>query len=138
MGIKRRLLLAAGFLCLALATLGIFLPLLPTVPFVILAASCFARSSARCYDWLLSSRAFGRPLRDYLEKKGVSWRDRIPALVFLWAAILVSALLLTHRTWLRVLLFVIAVGVTVHLALLKRPQADEGEDSCTTATSGKS
>ncbi|MAW59472.1 MAG: hypothetical protein CMJ94_01410 [Planctomycetes bacterium] len=70
-GLHRPLLLAAGLLCLALGAVGLFLPLLPTTPFLLLAAACFSRSSRRMHDWLLSNRVFGPILRDWEERGAV-------------------------------------------------------------------
>ena len=60
-------------------------PVLPTTPFLILAAICYARGSVGCYRWLVTNRVFGRYLDDYLHGRGVSWRVRAAALAFLWA-----------------------------------------------------
>lgn len=61
----RPLLAAVGLLCLGLAALGLFLPLLPATPFLLLAAACFARSSERLHGWMLRHRHFGPLLRDW-------------------------------------------------------------------------
>ena len=110
-----------GSLALALGVVGVVVPVLPTTPFLILAAVCYARSSARCYRWLVTNRVFGRYLDDYLRGRGVSWKIKACALVFLWVVISLSALLFVDALWLRILLFVVALGVTVHVVTLRGP-----------------
>ena len=83
-GYRRVLLIVAGSLCLALGVIGVIVPVLPTTPFLILAAICYARSSERGHRWLMSNRIFGTYLRDYLEGRGLSWRTTVSALVLLW------------------------------------------------------
>lgn len=61
----RALWLVLGIVCVGLAMIGVILPLLPTVPFLLLAAFCFARSSERLHDWLLSHRVFGPMILDW-------------------------------------------------------------------------
>ena len=114
----RVVLFVAGALSLLIGLVGIIVPLLPTTPFVILAAICFARSSQRVYRWLVTNRVFGRHLDDYLRGRRVSWRVRAGTLVLLWAVITVTAIVFVDAWWLRALLFVIAVGVTAHVVLL--------------------
>lgn len=63
---------AAGFLCLALGTIGIALPLLPTVPFLLLAAFCFGKSSDRLHNWLINHNKFGPPIRDWQRHGAIS------------------------------------------------------------------
>ena len=115
----RALLFVAGSLSLAIGIVGVVVPVLPTSPFLILAAICYARSSSRCYCWLVTNRVFGRYLDDYLHGRGVSWKVKTGALVFLWGVITVTAVLFVQVLWLRIVLFAIAVGVTVHLVMLK-------------------
>lgn len=74
LGLHRPLLLAAGLLFLALGAVGIFLPLLPTTPFLLLAAACFSRSSRRMHAWLLRNRLFGPILRDWEERGAIARR----------------------------------------------------------------
>lgn len=119
MRIKQTLLLTAGFLALALGTLGIFLPILPTTPFVLLAAACFIRSSRRFYIRLIANPLFGPLVENYLTYRAVPLRTKVTAILMLWVLILISLLIFAEALWLRILLLLIALGVTTHLALLK-------------------
>jgi uncharacterized membrane protein YbaN (DUF454 family) len=79
--------LAAGLLCLALGAVGIFVPLLPTTPFLLLAAACFSRSSRRMHAWLLGNRIFGPILRDWEERRAIARRTKLLATVLMLALI---------------------------------------------------
>jgi uncharacterized membrane protein YbaN (DUF454 family) len=114
----RYLLLTCGWLAVALGTVGIALPVLPTTPFVLLAAACFVRSSERLHDWLLSSPRFGPPIRDYLEGRGLTARTKALALVMLWASVLTSAVLFVPLRVVDLLLIAIAAGVSVYILRL--------------------
>jgi uncharacterized membrane protein YbaN (DUF454 family) len=121
--IRRSLLIAAGLLSTALAVLGIFLPLLPTVPLLLLAAACFARSSPRCHAWLREHRHFGPVLAAYQDGAGVPRRAKVSALLLIWTSIPLSALFLVEAIWLRLLLVLIALAVTSYLLWLPtRPE----------------
>ena len=117
--VMRGALIAVGSLAVALGTLGIFLPLLPTTPFLLLAAFCYARSSRRFYDWLLTNRWFGAYIRNYREGRGIALHHKIVALTLLWSTIGFSAACATDKLWLRLLLLLIATGVTIHLLWIK-------------------
>ncbi len=114
-GPRRALWLALGSVTLTLGLVGVALPLLPTTPFLIVAAIAFARSSERAHRWLLSNRVFGRRLCDYLEGRGIPWKSRLHALLLLWVAITLTALLAIDALALRMLLFAIAGLVTLHV-----------------------
>jgi len=109
---------------LLLGAVGIFFPVLPTTPFLLLSAACYARSSVRLHSWLLNTRIFGSYIRDYQEGRGVSLRHKIAALVLLWLSIGYAAGFAVSRTWLRILLLGIAAGVTIHLCKLKTRKGD--------------
>jgi uncharacterized protein len=115
----RILLIVAGSISVGLAVLGIILPVLPTTPFLLLAAWCYARSSTRFYVWLMTHRLWGKYLRDYTSGKGVPLRIKVWALTLLWAAILSSAFLAVELIWVRILLIVIAIGVSIHIIKIK-------------------
>ena len=74
---RRHLYLAGGWLSLGLAFLGLFLPLLPTTPFVLLAAMCFSRGSERLYQWLLAQPTFGPLLRDWQQHGVIRLRVKL-------------------------------------------------------------
>jgi uncharacterized membrane protein YbaN (DUF454 family) len=118
-GLLRWLLWISGFLSLGLGILGVFLPLLPTTPFLLLAAACFLRSSRRAYRWLMTNRWLGSYIRNYRENRAVDRRTKIVTLILLWVTISVSALAAVKALWIRILLFLIAVGVTIHVLSLK-------------------
>ncbi len=107
-----------------MGVVGIFVPMLPTTPFLLLAAALFARSSPRLYDWLLGHPRLGPYIRAFREERAIPLRVKVWSLVLLWVAILFSIFCVAAgRLWLQILLATIAVGVTVHIlsfATLKR------------------
>jgi len=120
----RALLFAVGVLSTALGVLGIFLPLLPTVPLLLLAAACFARSSPRCYTWLLDHPRLGPMVSDYLDGNGIPLRAKVWAILLLWTSISLSTLLLVPILPVKLTLFAVAIGVTIYL--LRLPTRNEG------------
>jgi len=117
--VKRTFLIAVGVLAVGLGAVGVFVPLLPTTPFLLLAAACFIRSSDRLYAWLIHHRWFGSYIRNYREHHAITLRAKVFTLVLLWAAIGYSSLLVAKTWWLRALLVAIAGGVTIHLIQLR-------------------
>ncbi|MFC2017878.1 YbaN family protein [Chloroflexota bacterium] len=115
----RAVLIILGSIFLGLGTLGILLPLLPTTPFFLLAAVCYARSSKRLHNWLLTNKWFGSHLKNYLEGHGASLRMKAFFLSFLWVTIGCSAALVVHTLPLRIILVIIAVGITIHIVLIR-------------------
>jgi hypothetical protein len=114
----RWFLVALGSLAVVLGIIGIVLPLVPTVPFLLLAAACYARSSEKCYAWLLNHRWFGEHIRNYRSGKGIPLRAKAAAIVLLWLAIGASAVFVIDIAWVRILLLAIAAGVTVQMCCL--------------------
>ena len=108
--LPRWFLVATGVSCVGLGTLGIFVPLLPTTPFLLLAAACFVRSSDRLHDWLMNHRVYGPIVRGYREHRALPASSKVTILVFTWAAILSSVLILAHP--MRFLLLAPAIGAT--------------------------
>jgi hypothetical protein len=116
---KKGLLILVGLLSLLLGLIGIFVPGLPTTPFLLLSAACFSRSSEKLYRWLMNNRWFGSIIRNYREHRAVSIKCKVTSLIFLWCTIGYTALFHTHHWGLRLILASIAVGVTFHLLKLK-------------------
>ncbi len=117
----RGVLVAAGSLAIGLGVLGLFLPVLPTTPFLLLAAACYARSSTRLHRWLYSNRVFGEYLRRYRAGEGIPLASKAMILALLWGSLAASALyaLPARLLWLKILLGLVGVGVTVHILRIK-------------------
>jgi uncharacterized protein len=113
--LKKWLLITAGTICVGLGVAGIFLPLLPTTPFLLLAAVCYAGSSPRFYHWLLENRWFGRYIKNYREGRGLTLTTKIISLVSLWATIGYSASFVVPWLAGKLVLLAIASGVTFHI-----------------------
>lgn len=116
--LTRPFLLAAGTFFVALGIAGILLPLLPTTPFLLLAAACYARSSRRFHNWLMTNRFFGDYIRNYLDRRGIPPKVKILSISLLWITIGCSAAFAVDVLWARILLVVIAIGVTAHILSL--------------------
>ena len=97
----RPLLLVLGTLFVVLGVVGMFLPILPTTPFLLLAAACYARSSDRFLHWLLYNRFFGAYIRNYREGRGMPRSTKILTLVALWLTLGMSAAFATSALWLQ-------------------------------------
>jgi len=117
--ISKFLLIASGTVCVALAAVGVAVPLLPTTPFLLLAAFLYARSSERCHTWLITNRLFGSYIRRYKEHRSMTRLHKVLTLVLLWSAIGWSACFVVALLWVRLLLAAVAVAVTVHLLYIK-------------------
>jgi uncharacterized membrane protein YbaN (DUF454 family) len=116
---KKRLWTALGTLFLGLGIIGIFLPLLPTTPFLLLAAACYLRGSESRYQWLINNKWFGEYIRNYHEKKGIPLRIKVFAITFLWITISFTAFFVIGILWITILLIIIATAVTVHILRFK-------------------
>lgn len=92
----RYALLALGWLSVLLGVIGMFLPLLPTTPFLLLAAACFARSSERFYQWLVGHPRLGPWIRDYLNGQGIPLKAKVYSLALMWSSIALSCYLVRH------------------------------------------
>ena len=86
----------AGSICVLLGVIGIALPLLPTVPFLLLAAFCFGRSSQRLHNWLVNHPKLGPPIVSWQRHKAISSRAKMLALMSMSAMLVISALIPIH------------------------------------------
>ncbi len=110
--------LTAGFLTLGTGVVGIFIPVLPTTPFLLLAAACFLKSSKKLYTWLTAHKVFGKYIENYIKYKAVSRNSKIVSIAVLWAVLSIS-LFASDSLHIKLFLLIIGVGVTCHLVLLK-------------------
>lgn len=116
--LKKYILMAVGCLSLFLGILGIFLPLLPTVPFLLLTAYCFARSSSRLYNWLMNHKTLGSYIYNYQTYRAVTRKTKVLAIAFLWGSLGISMSLLPGL-YSCLLLSLLGMGVTFYLLSLQ-------------------
>jgi uncharacterized membrane protein YbaN (DUF454 family) len=117
--LKRRLLIVAGTISTGLGIIGIFVPILPTTPFLLLAAACYMRSSARFYRWLLNNRILGAYVKNYIEGRGMPLKIKILTILLLWVTIGLTVTFGVQNTAVRIVLIIIAIGVTIHVSLTR-------------------
>jgi hypothetical protein len=107
-----------GFLSITAGILGLFLPVLPTTPFVLLAAACFAKGSTRFYNKLISNEMFGEMVRDFQKGLGIKKHIKVKAITLLWLSLLFSSYLLGFLIWLTALLVFVGLGVSIYILSL--------------------
>ena len=108
-----------GSVSLVLGIMGVFLPVLPTTPFLLLAAAMYMRSSQRLYDWLMSHKHLGAYIRNFREHKALPLRVKIVSVTMVWATLLYCAFFVAKEWWMSVVFSAIATGVTVHILSFK-------------------
>lgn len=114
----RYLLMAVGWLCVALGTAGIFLPVLPTTPFLLLAAACFVRCSPKFYYWLVGHPRLGKYLLYYLNGKGMPFKAKIYTLLLMWTSLMLTAFVILDSPAPRVVFPLIGLGVSIYILRL--------------------
>ena len=114
--VVRALFLVAGVVSLGLAVAGIFLPVLPTTPLVLLAAACFARSYRPFHEWLVAHRLFGPLVREWHEHRSIPYRTKLLAIGMMAGALTVSIVFFVDPPWLKAALaaFGVALGAWMY------------------------
>jgi uncharacterized membrane protein YbaN (DUF454 family) len=120
--VLRAVLVVLGTIAVGLGVVGAFLPVLPTTPFLLLAAACYARASRRFYVWLLSNRVFGPTIRTWRERRAIPRRPRRYAVVVIVVTFSIS-IGVVGLLWAR--LAMAALGVGLLAWLLSVPVADD-------------
>jgi hypothetical protein len=117
--VKRALFAVVGIVSLGIGLFGVFVPLLPTTPFLLLAAACFLRSSTRLHRWLITHRWFGPYIRNYQEHRAITTPARAIVLLLLWGTLAYAAFMVVDNVAVRVLLLVVGLAVTTHIVMLR-------------------
>lgn len=115
---KKKLYITFGFLAVALAIVGVFIPGLPTVPFLLVALFCFERSSKKYHDMIMNNKYFGPVLQDYYSGKGLTSSVKIKAILFLSCGMIFSIYKI-QNLHARIALAIVWLGVAIHIILLK-------------------
>ena len=108
-----------GSVSLVLGIMGVFLPVLPTTPFLLLAAALYMRSSHRLYEWLMSHKRLGPYIKNFREHKALPLRVKIVSVTMVWATLLYCAFVVAKEWWMSVMFIAIATGVTIHILSYK-------------------
>lgn len=113
------LLIILGSICLALGVIGIFLPLLPTTPFLLLSAALYVRSSDKLYQWLIHQKYLGEYIRNFREHNAIPLRAKIISITMVWITLTYCALAIADEVWLKAIFLVLAISVTWHILSYK-------------------
>lgn len=120
--VVRLVLAACGVLALVAGVIGIFVPVLPTTPFLLVAAACFARASPSLYRWLANSKTFGPGIREWRRHRSIPWRTKLAAIVLMSVSITLSAVLFVRPWWGKLAL--LALGAVLGVWLYRIPSRD--------------
>lgn len=122
--IKKILLIGCGTLFLIIGTIGIFLPLLPTTPFLLLSATCYIKSSKRLYNWLIHHEIFGIYIYNYITHKAIGFHAKLFSITLLWITLTISTIIVS-TTYVTIILCIIGLAVSTHLIKLKTLSKEE-------------
>ena len=107
----------------------VIVPVLPTTPFLLLAAACYARGSQRSYDWLLANPAFGPLIREWQQHRAIPWRTKVTGIALMSVTLAASIVFFVETVWLKALLAAMGVALAMWLANVPsrdRPQRKRG------------
>ena len=113
------LLVLLGSIALVLGVVGIFLPLLPTTPFLLLAAALYFRGSPRLYDWLLAHPHLGEYIRNFRENRAIPLRVKVVSVSLVWLTLGYCAVFVAEAIWLSILFLLLAAAITLHILSYK-------------------
>ena len=119
MNVKQLFFITLGTFFLGIGIIGIIVPVLPTTPFLLLASFFYIRSSKRLYNWLLTNRILGIYIRNYIDGKGTPLKVKLFTIALLWTVIIVTVVFAVEELIFRTILVLVAVGVSVYIALIK-------------------
>jgi uncharacterized membrane protein YbaN (DUF454 family) len=117
--LRKWLLITAGGVSFVLGVIGLFLPVFPTSPFILLAAAFFARSSQKFNNWLVNNRLFGKYVREYQEDRAIPLWSKVTAVPLILAGAFISCFFATDNTWARITIAAIALAVIIYVVSLK-------------------
>ena len=113
------LLIILGSISLALGVIGIFLPVLPTTPFLLLSATFYVRSSEKLYQWLINQKYLGTYIRNFREHHAIPLRTKILSISMIWITLTYCAIAISNIIWIKLIFIALAIGVTIHILSYK-------------------
>jgi uncharacterized membrane protein YbaN (DUF454 family) len=116
--IQKGLFILVGTVSLILGFIGIFVPVLPTTPLILLAAACYLRGSKKLHRWITNNERFGPMIRDYQSGKGLKKSTKIKAISLMWIMILTSAYFFVESIIAQAAMILTSIAVTIYLLRL--------------------
>ena len=113
------LLIFLGSLSLALGVIGIILPVLPTTPFLLLAAALYVRSSEKLYQWLINQKYLGTYIRNFREHKAIPLHAKIISISMIWITLIYCTITVSEEIWVKALFLILATTITWHILTYK-------------------
>ena len=113
------LLTILGMISLGLAILGIFLPVLPTTPLLLLAAALFLRSNKRLYDWLLNHPRLGPYITNFMVHRSIPLKIKVISVSMVWITLLNCAIFVAEHWLFRLFFILLATAITIHILSYK-------------------
>ena len=123
---KQRLLIIAGTIFTGIGIIGVIVPVLPTTPFLLLAAACYIRSSQKLYTWLLNNRILGVYINNYIQGKGMPLRVKLITISLIWITIVLSVVFVIQSLAISVIVILVALGVNVYIIRIKTFKVENG------------
>jgi hypothetical protein len=117
--IKSKILIFFGSFFLIIGIIGIFIPILPTTPFLLLSAACYARGSEKFYNWLINNKWLGEYIKNYQKGRGIPLNIKILAISLLWITIVFSTIVVVSNYLIQIILIIISIAVTIHILTIK-------------------
>ena len=113
------LLIILGSISLALGVIGIFLPVLPTTPFLLLSATLYVHSSEKLYQWLINQKYLGTYIRNFREHHAIPLRAKILSISMIWITLTYCAIAISNIIWIKLIFIALAIAVTIHILSYK-------------------
>ena len=113
------LLIIIGSISLMLGVIGIFLPLLPTTPFLLLSATLYVRSSEKLYNWLINQKHLGTYIRNFREHHAIPLRAKIISVSMVWITLIYCSRTISEQIWIKALFILLATAITCHILSYK-------------------
>jgi len=117
--LTRGILIAVGTIFLGLGLLGAFLPVLPTTPFLLLAAACYMRSSERLYGWMVDNPLVRPHLERFKQERSMTLRAKISVLALAWVMLMAAAIFMVESLFMKIFLVALAVIKTIVIVRIK-------------------
>jgi uncharacterized membrane protein YbaN (DUF454 family) len=124
--LKNIFLITAGWVSIVLGVIGIVMPLLPTTPFILLAAACFAKSSPRFHHWLITHKFFGPIIDNFKSGHGIPMKTKYRIILFIWLALGISMFAM-QNVWIISVLGFLGIFGTIHILRMPTLETDRIE-----------